>query len=136
MIIYLMVLGFIDAWKRKVPIFLLLIGGMALAGAAIYNCIQGEISWLECICSMFPGLLLLAVARITGKAGYADGIVLMQVGIYVGGEKIWFLFCFSVLLLSVSCVVLLLLHKVDKNTRMPYLSFLAVTYLIGILGGG
>ena len=132
---YLLILGFFDAWKRKVPMWLL-IGGMVFGGVAIYRCIQGETTRMECICSALPGLLLLSVARITGKAGYADGIVLIQAGMYMGGSRIWLLFCFSFLLLSVSCVILLLLHKVNKNTRMPYLSFLAVTNLIGMLGGG
>lgn len=135
MIFYLLVLGFFDVWKRKVPMWLL-IGGMVFPGVAIYRCIQGEMSWAECLCGLLPGLLLLSVARITGKAGYADGIVLMQAGMYMGGSRIGLLFGFSLLLLSVSCVLLLLLQKVNKNTRMPYLTFLAVTYVMAMLGGG
>lgn len=135
MIGYLILLGILDAWKRKVPVLLLLAGGIVFGGMAINRCIQGEVLWQECIWGMIPGLVLLAVAGITGKAGYGDGIVLMQVGMYLGCERLLLLFGFSMLLLSGSSIVLLLLRKVTKNTPMPYLAFLAITYLIEMFGG-
>lgn len=136
MIWYLIVLGVMDFWKRKVPVLLLLVGGIMFSILAVNRCIRGEMLWQECVWGVIPGIVLLAVAGITRKAGYGDGVVLVQAGIYLGCEKVLLLFCFSLLLLSGICMVLLLLRKVNKNTRMPYLSFLAITYLIGILGGG
>lgn len=136
MIWYLIVLGIMDFWKRKVPVLLLLAGGIVFSGMGIKRCIQGEMLWQECVWGMIPGMVLLLVAGITKKAGYGDGIVLVQMGIYLGCERVLLLFCFSLLLLSGSCMVLLLLRKVNKNTRMPYLSFLAITYFVGMLGGG
>ena len=136
MIWYLLILGIMDFWKRKVPVMLLLVGAILFSVAAVYRCMQGEMLWQECVWGMVPGAVLLAVAGGTRKAGGADGVVLMQAGIYLGCRKVLPLFCFSLLLLSATCIVLLFLHKVNKNTRMPYLFFLAITYLIGTLGGG
>ena len=136
MVWYLIILGLVDFMKRKVPVLLLLGGGILCAGLAVNQCVQGEMLWQECVVGMIPGVMLLVVAGITKKAGYGDGIVLMQMGIYLGWEKVFVLFCFSLLLLSGSCMVLLLLRKVNKNTRMPYISFLAITYLAVMLGGG
>lgn len=136
MIWYLLVLGIMDFWKRKIPVLLLLAGGIGCLVMAVYRCMRGEMLWQECIWGLVPGMVLLAVAGITQKAGCGDGIVLMQVGMYLGCDRVLPLFGFSMLLLSGSCMVLLLLRKVNKNTGMPYLSFLAIAYLMERLGGG
>jgi len=135
MVWYLIVLGFMDGWKRKVPVMLLLAGGVIFVGIAINRCVKGEMLWTESVWGMIPGMVLLVLAGITRKAGSADGVVLMQMGVYMGVKTIFPMFCFSLLLLSGTCMVLLLLRKVNKNTRMPYLSFLAITYFIERLGG-
>ncbi len=134
-LIYLLILGVWDYRKRKVPLWLLIIGGAAAVGAGIYRCIEGELQWTELMFGAIPGVCLLLAARMTGKAGYADGLVLTQLGICLEYREVILLFAFSLLLLSVCSIVLLLFRKVHKNTKMPYLSFLAIIFLARQLGG-
>lgn len=135
-LIYLTVLGVWDCQERKVPLGLLIIGGAAAFSAGIYRCTQGQLWWMESLFGVIPGVFLLLVARLSGKAGYADGLVLIELGVCMGFREAILLFGFSLLLLSVCSMVLLLLRKVHKNTKMPYLSFLAVIFLVRQFGGG
>lgn len=135
-LIYLSMLGFWDYRERKVPLWLLTIGGVAACSAGIYRCAQGELRWSELLLGMIPGVFLLLTARFSEKAGYADGLVLTELGVCLGYREVMLLFGFSLLLLSVCSIVLLLLRKVHRNTKMPYLSFLAVIFLVRQFGGG
>ncbi len=134
--IYFMSLGIMDLLKRRVPFFLLFVGGALLPGIGCYRCVQEELGWMEVIVGIFPGLFMVLVAWLTKKAGYADGVVLIQVGVCLGYHKALLLYCFSMLLLSGVCIILLIFRKVKKETKMPYLSFLAMAYLVQILLGG
>lgn len=135
-LIYLSILGVWDYRQRKVPVWLLATGAAAALGAGIYRCVQGELGWMEPLFGVIPGVFLLLMARFSGKAGYADGLVLTELGICLGYREVTLLFGFSLLLLSVCSIVLLLLRRVHKNSKMPYLSFLAVIFLVRQFGGG
>lgn len=85
---------------------------------------------------VLPGAGMLLLAKCSHKAGYGDGIVLMQLGFGLGYRQLLLLFSVSLLLLSGISVLLLLLKKVGRNTRMPYLTFLALTYVVWCIRGG
>ena len=84
---------------------------------------------VQSLLGTLPGLFLLGVARLTPKMGYGDGMVLNLVGLRVGYARCVALLCFSLLLLSLCSVVLLLCRRVKGTTRMPYLPFLAASYV-------
>lgn len=134
--VYLCILGILDSRERQIPVLLLGIGGVMLAGVGIYQCIYDELGWIEMMTGIIPGFFMILVARFTQKAGLGDGVVLIQLGICMGFHKVLLLLCFSMFLLSVVCIVLLITRKVRKETQMPYLTFLATTFLLGIFGGG
>lgn len=133
---YLVILGIADLRKRRIPVVLLGIGGVLLPGIGIYRGLQEELGCTEMVIGMLPGVFLVLVAWLTRKAGYADGVVLMQMGLCMGYREVLPLFCFSMLLLSVVSVILLFLRKVKKETKMPYLTFLAFTFLAWSIWGG
>lgn len=80
--------------------------------------------------ALFPGIVLLAVSVLTHKAGYADGIVLLFLGIACGAERIVQVFLCSLLLMSGVSILLLLGKKVQKTTALPFLPFLFAGWLI------
>ncbi len=137
--VYLVPLGIWDYQKRKVPIGWLVTGQICLCCIGINRCVKGNFWWTLCIemlPGIIPGVLLLLLAWCSGKAGYADGIALAGLGMCLGYQETFFLFGFSLFLLSLCSIGLLFLKKVHKNTKMPYLSFLALTYLIKQLLSG
>lgn len=128
--VYLAVLGIRDIRKRSVPLIWLLAGVIPLAGLGMWKCVQEQWTWLEFFLGSLPGILLLLAAGITRKAGYADGMVLTGLGLYYGYRECALLLCLSLLLLSVVSMLLLSLHRVSRNTRMPYLPFLFIACLL------
>lgn len=136
MSVYLIILGVLDLRKRKVPAGMLWLGGLLFLVVGVYQCLQGELHWGEAFMGVLPGVGMLLLAKCSHKAGYGDGIVLMQMGFSLGYRWLLLLFAISLLLLSGVSVLLLLLKKVGRNTRMPYLTFLALTYVVGCIWGG
>jgi len=127
---YLVILGIKDWKDRKIPIQWLLVGAMLLGGIGLWKCLSGEMNRWEMLLGVMPGIFLLVIAWVTRKAGVADGLVLMELGMCLGYRESLLLFGLGLSLLSVVSVILLLLRKVKKDTRMPYLSFLAIVFLL------
>ncbi|MBR1930861.1 MAG: prepilin peptidase [Lachnospiraceae bacterium] len=133
--LFLIILGILDARKRAVPTVLLGCGMVLAVGSAIWEYATGDRKLLSLILSIGPGAGMLLVAWMTRKMGYADGVVIMCIGLTLGYRSSMFLLCGSLLLLSVVCIVLLCLRKVNRNSRMPYLPFLGMTFILQLLMG-
>lgn len=129
LLFYLVILSIYDCREKQVPRVLLFIGVVVTVISLLATVIDGQ-QLLYRILGLLPGQFLLLVAFATKKAGYADGIVLSVIGMILGYQKAVFLFCISLLLMSLVAVLLLFLHKVNGRTRLPYLPFLTVTYVI------
>ena len=109
---------------------------MAL-GVRIYTLLQNTADWRWLLASallgVLPGLAMLAVARITGKVGYGDGFVLLNVGLWTDYQTCILALCFSLLLMSGFSIGMLWTKKANRRTRLPYIPFLAAVYAMGIL---
>lgn len=130
--LWLIAMSIFDLFEKRVPVWLLATGGIPAIVTAIYEYMKGTGSLSQILFGMLPGVLLLAVAAVTKKAGWADGIVLIIMGLLTG---LWeCIACFMVSLLAMSAVSLplLVLRKVGKNSTLPYLPFLCAGYLLRI----
>lgn len=128
--IWLLTGSVMDIRKRRVSVWLLLAGGVFAVTVSFLQCIGGEREYVDILKGTFPGLAFLVIAFITQKAGYGDGIVLLCLGILSGGGKSLLLFGLSLFLISIFSLVLLILRKAGRNTRIPYLPFLTAAWLI------
>lgn len=126
---YLVALSIYDLREKKVPLVLLVVGGVATILGGIYDGVMGVIDWTQLLFGVLPGVFLLIVAWTTKKAGYADGIVLLLLGAMEGYRRGIVLLCASLFLLCCVVILLLFLRKVKRNTQMPYIPFLAGAYL-------
>lgn len=129
LIFYLLILCVYDGKHKQVPVILLYIGVGMVTVLSVIELLNGTFAWLR-LFGAFPGILLIIVACVTGKAGVADGIVLSIAGIILGYKEIWLLFCISLMLIFSGSVFLLLLRKIHMNTRMPYIPFMTVALLL------
>jgi len=127
---YLLILSIYDVRERKVPLVLLGIGGVFVVLQGIHYGRTDMLVWMQLLVGSFPGVFLLIVAWASKKAGYADGVVLMLLGMTEGYREGIVLLCVSLLLLSGLVILLLFLRKVKRNTRMPYIPFLTGAYLL------
>lgn len=137
LLIYLAVLGLFDWRKRKVPL-ILLIGGLTAAFLyQVYLLYHNRAEWqwflVSALLGVLPGLFMLMMARLTEKIGYGDGLVLLNMGLLTSYKSCILLLCFSTLTMSIFSIGLLLLKKVKKDTKLPYLPFLTAVYAFGML---
>lgn len=125
--IWLLGTSIMDIRKCNVPVWALVPGGL-LTGIALV-CQQTATG--DMLQGMLPGIFLLATAFATKKAGYGDGIVMLFLGILSGGRSL-LIFGISLSLAAVVSLVLLVLRKAGKNTRIPFLPFLTAAWLITV----
>lgn len=128
---WLFAASILDIRSRRIPVWMLALGGAAAVLTALCKCGFTLTEYMEMIKGCIPGVILLLMAVITGKAGTADGVVLIFLGICAGGRVCLTVFMLSLLLISLFSGILLAFRRVGRNTRLPYLPFLAVAWLLG-----
>lgn len=132
--IWLVPMSIMDTRSKRVPVWMLWIGTAAAIGVLLYDGINGGLNgWQECR-ALLPGIILLAVAYATGKAGPADGVILMLFGVFTGYEDCVAASLGGLFLIALFSVVLLTLRRVKRDTRIPFVPFLAVGWLIVVCG--
>lgn len=135
MFLYLSVLSVSDLKSRKIPGLLLRIGllfSFLYVSAMIFvfgPSAEMLIRVMTALAGALPGLALAILSGYSDKIGRGDGMVLMMIGITESCT-------FSMILMSAACVILALFsgvlmafHKVSSKTKMPYIPFVAGTYL-------
>lgn len=128
--LWLGILAFMDIRRRRVPIWLLAVSGILVTCVSVYEIWQGSMGGMEILWSILPGFMLLLTALLSKKAGWADGVVLLLLGILTGFRECVVSFTISMLAISVISLALLIMKRVEKNTKMPYLPFLWGGFLI------
>lgn len=135
-LIYLVILSIYDCREKAVPVLHLFAGGTVILAVVVYRSVFFEGSGLQfaagLLPAMIPGVILLFAVWITKKAGYADGVVLLVVGIALGYREGMLLFCISLILISLFSGGMLLFGRGNGNTRIPYIPFIAIAYVVCI----
>lgn len=134
---YLICLACWDMGEKKLPVWLLTLGsgcGIAEVGVLIW---PGRENWqwnmLSICLAVLPGIFLMVMAKLTQKAGLGDGWTLLNVGMFETYKTCLFLLGISLLIMAVFSVALLTLRKAGRNTKIPYIPFLALAYLCRLL---
>lgn len=129
LLLYLLVLSKYDCREKQVPAVLVYAGiGCALLLQIQRWCVEGVS--IGQIGGIMPGFFLVVMAVVTRKAGMADGLVLIIVGVVLGYPGSFYVFCISLLLFSGVSIVLLLLRKIKVRETLPYLPFLTASVII------
>lgn len=127
---WLVALAGVDIRRKHVPVWFLALSGMFVTAVSFHGFWKGRLGGGELVWSIVPGMVLLGVAVLTKKAGWADGVVLLFLGILTGFRECIFSFTLSMLFISAVSLVLLVLKRARKNTILPYLPFLCAGYLV------
>lgn len=123
-LIYLGILVFWDARKREIPVNLLLMGTILAVGTAFFRLRGGEGSWAEMLFGAIPGMVLLNLAWLTKNVGFGDGIVLLQLDLFLFLERVVLTFAISLMVIGGFALILLLFKRSKKDMRLPYMPFL------------
>lgn len=126
---WLFCISIMDIRKCRISIGMLVVGGGLSVLILVYQYYIGEMDYFNVLRGVLPGVLLILIAFATKKAGYGDGIVLLAVGAVAGGGKSLLIFGLSLLLICIWSILLLTMRKARRNTKIPYVPFLAIAWL-------
>ncbi|MBU3839790.1 MAG: A24 family peptidase [Candidatus Ruminococcus intestinipullorum] len=131
---YLCAVSVWDIQKRWLPLWLIGIGGGL---AVLFSILEGNLFTVWVILGMVFGICFLGVSRITREAlGYGDSLMILILGIYLGIWKVMPLLAIAYTLAAIFGGILLLKKGFHKKESMPFIPFLAISYLgILIMGG-
>lgn len=121
----LLLLAVADVKKKKVRVASLVVCGFAFAAVAT----QQEVSLFWRMGGLAFGVLLLVLCRMSHEAlGTADGIILLYCGGTFGLRNALLICLFSFLASAVGAGILLLLRRIGRKDRIPFLPFLLAGY--------
>lgn len=136
-IAYLSVLSILDIRFRKMPVWLLVVGGIVGIGYQIWRWVKGDsISIVLIGGGVIVGLIFLVVSKITGQAlGYGDGIIILILGIYLGFWDLSVVLMIAFFAASVMAMVLIVVKRGKRKRTMPFVPFLCIGYVVFVLMG-
>lgn len=133
--LWLGILAVLDLRWKRVPVWLLTVGGIIMTFMSVEQYILEIKGIEELVWGLVPGVLLLLMTATTKKAGLADGIVLLLLSLPLDYRECITSFVLSFLLMSFVSLLLLVLHKVKGNSKLPYLPFLLAGYMVQAITG-
>lgn len=136
-IAYLSVLSILDIRFRKMPVWLLVVGGIVGIGYQIWRWVKGDSISIVLIGSgVIVGLIFLVISKITGQAlGYGDGIIILILGIYLGFWDLSVVLMVAFFAASVMAMVLIVVKRGKRKRTMPFVPFLCIGYVVFVLMG-
>ena len=120
---YLLTGSIYDLRKRAVPLWFLILGGVAVFAEVLFR------GWGSgTMAAVLPGILLILLSKVTKGIGEADGIILLYAGCLSRDKNIFLLFGISLISLFF-CSMILFIRKRNRNLQVPYLPFLLAAYI-------
>lgn len=136
MMFYLTILSIWDIREKKIPIQLLVLGTSAVCVICAINLFfSGDLFWkiVTLIYGVVPGGCMIAIAIATEKIGLGDGWTMMIVGLVLNYKMCIAILAVSMLLMAICSMAMLIARKVNRNTKLPYLPFLAMAWFLMVI---
>lgn len=116
-----------DYRKRKINVYFLLTGGIIGLLVHLYSM---EFDIIEILFGMGIGIMILLYGFLLGGGvGFADGMILIVSGIFLGFEKNLEVFIAGLFLVGITSLFLSVIKKKGRTYRIPFAPFLLVGYL-------
>lgn len=138
--IYLMVIllvGSVYDWKYYgLPVWLLLAGISGGVGGILYSLFVEDASLVSVGIAFLPGAIALILSYITREQiGYGDGLLLIAMGGYMNLQQIIVIVGIALAASFVVSVTLVMLKKVGRSQKLPFVPFLFVGSIVAWGGG-
>lgn len=118
-IIFLAMLSPEDIREKRISVKHVVIGAVA---AVICRFIGGEESGITMISSLIPGIMLLLLSVMTGESiGKGDGIVVMVLGLWIGGQMTFLAVCLAIWAAGIFAAVCLIQKRRELVPFVPCL---------------
>lgn len=108
-----------DIREKRISVKRLAVGALA---AMICQFVERQISGASIICSLIPGILLLLLSIMTRESiGKGDGIVVMVLGLWIGGQMTFMIVCLAVWAAGIFATICLIRKKRESIPFVPCL---------------
>ena len=116
-----------DIKKKEISVWLFGLLGLIV----IVGCFALESpKWYMLAAGVIPGILLIILAKITEQSiGYGDGIILAEIGLITGVGRCMLILATALALAGIFSLVILVIKRVDKKYRIPFVPFLTKAYV-------
>ncbi len=124
-----------DIKTKRLPVSLIIIGGMA---GILYQCLVNGMVGIVQFSGMAVGMLMIGISRI-GKAGIGlgDGVLFLVLGMFYRFDQMIELLMKASIMTGVSGLILMACKKGNLKTELPFIPFVCVQYvLLQIVNGG
>lgn len=133
-LIYLGCLSVLDIRNRRLPVWMLLAGGIL---AAVFQILWKGMPGVLVAAGGAVGIVFLAVSKVTEESfGYGDSILIGVLGIYLGFWNLLGLLVLTFILASGTAMAVLVKRKFRQKTLLPFVPFLGIGYAVILLLGG
>lgn len=128
----LFVAGAMDLKSKTISrgiIFMLMI--VCFAGAFIKVFINKEFGIWEIIGGVLIGFCAIGLSMVSREQiGRGDGLVIAAIGLMLGFRKCLFAVCMASIIMTLVSVIVLILRKGNRNTRLPFVPALFAGYVM------
>lgn len=128
----LFVAGAMDLKSKTISrgiIFVLMI--VCFAGAFIKVFINKEFGIWEIIGGVLIGFCAIGLSMVSREQiGRGDGLVIAAIGLMLGFRKCLFAVCMASIIMTLVSVIVLILRKGNRNTRLPFVPALFAGYVM------
>lgn len=133
-LIYLGWLSVLDIRNRRLPVWMLLTGGIL---AAVFQILWKGIPGVLVMAGGAVGIVFLAVSKVTEESfGYGDSVLIGVLGIYLGFWNLLGLLVLTFILASGTAMAVLVKKRFRRKTILPFVPFLGIGYAVILLLGG
>ena len=131
--VFLVVLSVADVRKKRLPLLLLLSGGFFIIAQSFCD---RDISVISLAAGGMTGVFVVCVSMITKEAvGYGDSFLILIMGTFLGFWDILYLLMGAFLMAAVFSAVMLIKTRFDRKASFPFVPFLTIAYIGGMLLG-
>lgn len=115
-----------DLKEKEIPLIFIIVGMAGGIGFNVWQFWYGTVSVKEVGSFFLPGIFFVLISWGTKeKVGYGDGLLLFITGLFAGFYKCFAGVCIGLVFSAASALLLLAVHKVKKDSRIPFVPFLA-----------
>lgn len=129
--IFLLISTYLDVKIKKINIYLCILWGVL---GTVINLMLVNKGIRFYLFGLAIGILILIFSFCTKEAiGKGDAAVFIVIGTYAGLTRTFVIFIISLILVLLIGSSLLLLKKVNKKTRLPFLPFILLAFIFSFI---
>ncbi|MCL2253027.1 MAG: hypothetical protein FWC09_01160 [Lachnospiraceae bacterium] len=125
---FLAMFAFFDIKSKKIPLCLIMIFGIV---AVLVSVLGSDFDKWAFLAKMMPGVFLLLISFISNQAiGYGDGLIVLLIGLLTPLHINISLILAAFLLSALASIIVLVLKKGTKNSKLPFVPFLLSAWVL------